>query len=87
MAAAVAWGVYKGADIPWTQVIFYTGFLISLAGCFLGIGMLISTVARSADIATGAAFIVWLGLLLFMDLCIVVGRYKTTRNPSAPSLG
>jgi len=71
MIAAVAWGAYKGAEIPWTQVIFYTGFLISLAGCFLGIGMLISTLARSADVATGAAFIVWLGLLLFMDLILL----------------
>jgi len=71
MFAAVAWGAYKGAEIPWSQVIFYTGFLISLAGCFLGIGMLISTLARSADVATGAAFIVWLGLLLFMDLILL----------------
>jgi ABC-2 type transport system permease protein len=71
MVAAVAWGAHKGAEIPWMQVIFYTGFLISLAGCFLGIGMLISTFARSADVATGAAFVVWLGLLLFMDLILL----------------
>lgn len=71
MVGAIAWGAYKGAEIPWAQVIFYTGFLISLAGCFLGIGMLISTLARSADVATGAAFIVWLGLLLFMDLILL----------------
>jgi ABC-2 type transport system permease protein len=71
MVGAIAWGAHKGAEIPWAQVIFYTGFLISLAGCFLGIGMLISTLARSADVATGAAFIVWLGLLLFMDLILL----------------
>jgi len=71
MIAAVAWGAHKGAEIPWYQVIFYTGFLISLAWCFLGIGMLISTLARSADVATGAAFVVWLGLLLFMDLILL----------------
>jgi len=76
MVAAVAWGAYKGAEIPWSQVLFYTDFLISLAGCFLGIGMLISTLARSADVATGAAFVVWLGLLLFMDLILLGALIK-----------
>ena len=68
---AVAWGMGKGVEIPWSQVLFYTGFLFSLALCFLGIGMLISTLARSSDVATGAAFIIWLALLLFMDLILL----------------
>jgi len=71
MLVAVAWGAVKGVDIPWSQVLFYTGFLFSLALCFLGIGMLISTIARSSDVATGTAFIIWLGLLLFMDLVLL----------------
>ena len=33
--------------------------------------MLISTLARSSDVATGAAFILWLALLLFMDLILL----------------
>jgi ABC-2 type transport system permease protein len=71
MLAAVTWGVSQGVEIPWQQVIYYTGFLLSLALCFLGIGMLISTLARSSDVATGMAFIIWLGLLLFMDLILL----------------
>jgi ABC-2 type transport system permease protein len=71
LLAAVAWGLGKGVDIPWSQVLFYTGFLFSLALCFLGIGMLISTLARSSDAATGAAFVIWLVLLLFMDLILL----------------
>jgi len=71
MHAAVAWGMFRGVEIPWMQVLYYTGFLLSLALCFLGIGMLISTLARSSDVATGAAFIIWLGLLLFMDLILL----------------
>jgi len=39
--------------------------------CFLGIGMLISTLARSTDVAQGAAFMVWLALLLFLDLILL----------------
>jgi len=71
MLGAVAWGAVKGVEIPWSQVIYYTAFLLALAWCFLGIGMLLSTLARSSDVATGAAFITWLGLLLFLDLILL----------------
>ena len=71
MLAAVFWGLLMGVKIPWSQILYYTGFLLSLALCFLGIGMLISTLARSSDVATGTAFVVWLGLLLFMDLILL----------------
>ncbi len=71
MIVAVAWGLGKGVEIPWSQVVYYTGFLLSLAWCFLGIGMLVSTLARTSDVATGIAFVIWLGLLLFMDLILL----------------
>jgi len=71
LAGAVVWAMLKGVDIPWGQVGFYTLFLIALAWCFLGIGMFVSTLARSSDIATGAAFLVWLLLLLFLDLILL----------------
>ncbi|RTZ58514.1 MAG: ABC transporter permease [Gammaproteobacteria bacterium] len=71
MLVAIVWAAFKGAAIPWSQVLFYTGFLIVLAWCFLGIGMLISSLARSADVAQGAAFLVWLFLLLFLDLILL----------------
>jgi len=44
---------------------------MALAWCFLGISMLISTLARSSDVAQGAAFVVWLTLLLFLDLILL----------------
>jgi len=71
MLGAVIWGVIKGSEIPWDLFIFYTGLLMALAWCFLGIGMLISTLARSSDVAQGAAFIIWLILLLFLDLILL----------------
>ncbi len=71
MMLAVVWAALKGAEIPWGQVIFYTALLIVLAWCFLGIGMLISSLARSADVAQGAAFLIWLVLLLFLDLILL----------------
>jgi ABC-2 type transport system permease protein len=71
MLAAVIWGMIQGVAIPWFQVLFYTGLLASLAWCFLGIGMLISTMSRSTDVAQGAAIIIWLFLLLFLDLILL----------------
>jgi ABC-2 type transport system permease protein len=50
---------------------YYTALLATMAMCFLGIGMFISAVARSTDMAQGAAFLVWLTLLLFLDLILL----------------
>lgn len=71
MIGALLWGVIKGADVPWAMLVYYTGLLMVLAWCFLGIGMLVSTIARSSDVAQGAAFVVWLTLLLFLDLILL----------------
>ncbi|MCW8854672.1 MAG: ABC transporter permease [Gammaproteobacteria bacterium] len=71
MAIAVIVGMIKGADVPWVIFLYYTGLLIILSWCFLGIGMLISSMARSADVATGAAFVIWLVLVLFLDLILL----------------
>lgn len=70
-AAAVAWGLVEGHPVPWGAFAYETALLVSLSGCFLGIGMLISTLARQADVAQGAAFIVWLVLLVFLDLILL----------------
>ncbi len=83
LAGAVVWAMLKGVDIPWVQVAFYTLFLIALAWCFLGIGMFVSTLARSSDIATGAAFLVWLLLLLFLDLILLAVLIREGMPPEA----
>lgn len=71
LALALGWGMVRGAEIPWGLFAYYTALLMVLAWCFLGIGMLVSTLARSSDVAQGAAFVVWLGLLLFLDLILL----------------
>ncbi len=71
LVGATLWGVIKGVDVPWDLLTYYTGLLMALAWCFLGIGMLISTIARTSDVAQGAAFVVWLTLLLFLDLILL----------------
>lgn len=71
MIGAVIWASIKGADIPWGLFLSYTGLLLAVAWCFLGIGMLISSIARSSDVAQGLAFMVWLTFLLFLDLILL----------------
>ncbi|WP_300321729.1 ABC transporter permease subunit [Accumulibacter sp.] len=71
MFGAVLWAMFKAIEVPWAMFFFYTGLLAAMAWCFLGIGMLISTLARSTDVAQGAAFMVWLSMLLFLDLILL----------------
>jgi len=85
MIGALVWGVVKGAEVPWMILIYYTGLLMVLAWCFLGIAMLVSTIARSSDVAQGAAFVIWLTLLLFLDL-ILLGIMIREQLPAASAV-
>ena len=71
MLGSVLWSLIQGVEVPWGMFFYYTALLATLAWCFLGIGMLISTLARSTDVAQGAAFMVWLTMLLFLDLILL----------------
>ena len=71
MAGGAAWAEFQEIPVPWTLFAIYTALLASLAWCFLGIAMWISSVARSVDAAQGAAFVVWLFLVLFLDLILL----------------
>jgi len=83
MFGGVIWGALRGAEVPWGMLMYYTGLLMVLAWCFLGIGMLISTLARSADVAQGAAFVIWLTLLLFLDLVLLGIMIRGALPPEA----
>lgn len=82
MLAAAFYGSIKGAGVPWREIGIYTLLLAALAICFLGIGFLISSLARGTDVAQGAAFLVWLALLLFLDL-ILLGLMIRSQAPVA----
>jgi ABC-2 type transport system permease protein len=71
MVLAVLIALVRGIEVPWGIFGYYTALLAVMAACFLGIGMLISAIARSTDMAQGAAFLVWLTLLLFLDLILL----------------
>lgn len=71
MLAAAGWAALKGAGVPWAHVGFYTALLLSLTVCCLGLSFLVSSLARTLEIAQGAAFLVWLLLVLFLDLILL----------------
>ncbi len=71
MLAAVGIAMIKEIEIPWEMFGYYTALLAAMAACFLGLGMLISAIAKSTDMAQGAAFLTWLILLLFLDLILL----------------
>jgi ABC-2 type transport system permease protein len=81
MLGATLWALFKDIEVPWTMFLYYTGLLAAIAWCFLGIAMLLSTLARSTDVAQGAAFVVWLVMLLFLDL-ILLGVMIQERAPA-----
>jgi len=68
---AVGYGVAFGADVPWRHILIDLALLGSLVLCFLGLGFLISSAARSADAAQSVAFMAWLALLAFLDLILL----------------
>lgn len=71
MLGAALWALVQGIEVPWGMFLYYTALIAVMAWCFLGIGMLISVLARSTDVAQGVAFLVWLLLLLFLDLILL----------------
>jgi len=71
MVVAVVIAAIREIEVPWGMFGYYTGLVAAMCACFLGIGMLISSLARSTDMAQGAAFLVWLALLLFLDLILL----------------
>jgi ABC-2 type transport system permease protein len=83
MAGAAGWATWQEIPVPWSVFGVYTALLASLAWCFLGIGMLISTLARSVDLAQGVAFVVWLVLVLFLDIVLLGMLTRALASPEA----
>jgi ABC-2 type transport system permease protein len=71
MTAATGYATWREIPVPWGLFGVYAGLLAALSACFLGIAMGISAVARSVDVAQGAAFLLWLVLILFLDLILL----------------
>ncbi|MDV7270920.1 ABC transporter permease subunit [Thioclava sp. A2] len=71
LALAAGYGAVKGHAIPWTHIGLYSALLAALTTCFLGIGFLISSLARSTEVALGLSLLVWMVLVALLDLLLL----------------
>ena len=71
MAFAIIYGVFKGADVPWSIFFLYTGLLFAMSSAFLGIAFFISSIVKSSEMALGISFFVWIFLLAFIDIALI----------------
>jgi len=67
----VAFGLFKGGELPWQMVFLYATLLFSLSFVFLGLAFLLSTIVKSTDIALGGSFVVWIIMLAFIDIALM----------------
>ncbi len=71
MAIAIIYGVFKGAEVPWSIFFLYTGLLFSMSSAFLGIAFFISSIVKSSEMALGVSFFIWIFLLAFIDIILI----------------
>ena len=81
LLGAAIWGTITNIDVPWDLFTYYSFLLGAMVFCFLGIGMFISAIARSQDMAVSSAFIIWLILVAFLDLLLMGIMLKMRMNP------
>jgi ABC-2 type transport system permease protein len=67
----VIFGLFKGGNLPWKMITFYTLLIFAICFVFLGISFFISTLVKSTDVALGVAFMVWIVLLAFIDIVLI----------------
>ena len=71
LGIAAAYGMVMGHAVPWAHVGLYAGLVAALAVAFLGLGFLISSMARSTEVALGTSLLVWLVLVALLDLLLL----------------
>lgn len=81
LLGAAVWGTISDIDVPWDLFALYSFLLAAMVFCFLGIGMYISALAHSQNLAIGAVFIIWLVLVAFLDLILMGVMLKMRMNP------
>jgi ABC-2 type transport system permease protein len=83
LGLATAYGLVRGHGVPWTQLALYAGLSAALSVCFLGLGFLLSSLARSTELALGATLLIWLTLVAFLDLILLSVLIKANVDPDA----
>ncbi len=83
LLGAAIWGAISNIDVPWDLFAYYSGLLVAMVVCFVGIAMYISALAKSQTMAISTVFILWLVLVAFLDLILMGLMLKTKMDPHA----
>jgi ABC-2 type transport system permease protein len=81
LGAAAAYGLLRGHDVPWPHIALYAGLLCALVTCFLGLGFLLSSLARSTEVSLGVSLVVWLVLVALLDLLLLAVLIRSRVDP------
>jgi len=83
LLGATIWGLITDIDVPWGLFAYYSGLLVAMVVCFVGVAMYISAIAKSQNMAVSTVFILWLFLVAFLDLILMGLMLKTRMDPHA----
>lgn len=81
LLGASVYGSLRALNVPWDLFALYSALIAVMVICFLGIGMYISVVSKTQNLAVSGAFIVWLVLVAFLDLILMGVMLKSDVNP------
>jgi ABC-2 type transport system permease protein len=79
---AVAYGAVRGHPVPWAHVALYSALVCALAACFLGLGFLLSSLARSTEVSLGTSLVIWLVLVALLDLLLLSVLMRSQFDPA-----
>ena len=71
LVLALILGAFKGAQIPFGLFFYYIALHLALIVNFLGFSFFISSIVKNQEAALGAAFVLWLLLLSFIDILLI----------------
>jgi hypothetical protein len=74
--------VVRGHPVPWTHVSLYAALVCALAACFLGLGFLLSSLARSTEVSLGTSLVIWLVLVALLDLLLLSVLMRSQFDPA-----
>lgn len=81
MLFSVMWAMIKGLNIDFKIFTTYCWLLLSMSWCFLGTGMLISSLVDRQETGLSIAFFTWLILVLFLDIILIGIFLRQQVNP------
>ncbi len=71
MALSVLLGFIGAHTVPWDVVLLYTALLFASSVFYVGLGFMLSSIARSQEIGLGLALFVWLLFIALLDIALL----------------